>query len=97
MSNLEIHRPIRTLRGTWAEVLAHSAEIPATSEVEVKVFKTPFTENDPTIALLESWIAQAPTDPEAIREAEEDLNEFKRNMNANRTITGERLPYPEVK
>jgi len=53
--------------------------------------------NDASIALLQSWIAQAPTDPEGIREAEEDLLEFKRNMNANRATTGERLPYPEAK
>ena len=53
-------------------------------------------ENDPTIALLESWIATAPTDPEAVREAEEDLREFKRNMNLPRRETGTRLHYPEA-
>ena len=49
-----------------------------------------------SIALLESWIAQAPTDPEAIREAEEDLREFKRNMNIPRKEAGARLHFPEV-
>jgi hypothetical protein len=51
---------------------------------------------DPTLALLESWIAEAPTDPEAIREAEEDLREFKRNMNLPRKEASARLHYPEV-
>ncbi len=96
MTQLEPHQPSRTLRGTWDEILAHSSEIPRTSEVEVRVFELPFADNDPTIALLESWIAQAPTDPDEIREAEEDLREFKRNMNANRAATGERIPYPDV-
>ena len=45
---------------------------------------------------MKSWIAEAPTDPEGIREAEKGLDEFKRNMNANRAATGERLPDPGV-
>ncbi len=49
-----------------------------------------------SIALLRSWIAQAPTDPEEIRAAEEELREFQRNLNANRVATGERIPYPDV-
>jgi hypothetical protein len=49
-----------------------------------------------SIALLKSWIAQAPTDPEEIRQAEEELLEFQRNMNANRAATGERIPYPDA-
>jgi hypothetical protein len=49
-----------------------------------------------SIALLKSWIAEAPTDPEAIREAEEELREFKRNMNLPRKQAGARLLYPEV-
>jgi hypothetical protein len=48
------------------------------------------------IALLESWIAQAPTDPEEIREAEAEFREFKRNLNAPRKEAGERLLFPEV-
>lgn len=53
-------------------------------------------DSDPSIALLLSWIAQAPSDPEAIREAEEDLLEFKKNMNLPRRETGARLHYPEA-
>ncbi len=36
------------------------------------------------IALLESWIASAPTNPEEIRQAEADLDEFMQNLNQNR-------------
>jgi hypothetical protein len=56
----------------------------------------PDPKNAASIALLKSWIAQAPTDPEEIRRAERELADFKRNMNANRATAGERLPYPEV-
>ena len=47
------------------------------------------------IALLQSWLENERTDdPEEIRKAEEELEEFKRNMNANRAATGERLLFP---
>jgi len=52
--------------------------------------------NDPLVARLEALIAEAPTDPEAIREAEDDMNELMRNLNANRRATGERIPFPDV-
>ncbi len=83
------------MRGTWDEILAHKDEIPGTSEVEVRVFEPEPTTN-PTISLLESWIALAPTDRKAIQEAEEDLREFKRNMNRPRKEAGARLHYPDV-
>jgi hypothetical protein len=54
------------------------------------------TDVDPTMAWLQARIASAPTDPAAINEAEEDLNELMRNMNANRAATGERIPFPGV-
>jgi hypothetical protein len=54
-------------------------------------------ENDATIALLQSWIAEDATDdPEEIRKAEEELAEFKRNINAPRKEAGERLLFPEA-
>ncbi len=53
-------------------------------------------ENDASIALLESWIASAPTDADAIRDAEEDLAEFKRNMNTARKAASARILFPEV-
>jgi hypothetical protein len=97
MAQLDAKQPSKIFRGTWDEVLAHSDEISKTSEVEVRVFETsPVTDEDPTIALLKSWIAQAPTDPEEIKAAEEDLREFKRNMNLPRKQAGARLLYPEV-
>ena len=97
MTDKKLHRPSKTLRGTWNEILARSNEIPKTSEVELRVFEEELTaENDSTIALLEAWIAGAPTEPNAIREAEEDLSEFKRNMNMPRKETGAWLHYPEV-
>ena len=47
------------------------------------------------IAFLEARIAEGlAADPETKRQAEEELEEFKRNMNANRAATGERLVYP---
>jgi hypothetical protein len=52
--------------------------------------------NDPLMARLEARIAAAPTDPEAISEAEDDMNELMRNMNASRAATGERIPFPGV-
>lgn len=89
--------PSKTYRGTWDEILTRSSEIPKTSEFELRVFEPILSiETDPTIALLESWIAEAPTDPEEIRAAEDDLLEFKRNMNLPRKETGARLHYPEV-
>jgi hypothetical protein len=54
-------------------------------------------ENDPLIARLDALLAAAPTDPEAIREAEEDMNDLMRNMNANRSAVGGRIPFPEAK
>ncbi len=47
-------------------------------------------------ALLRSWLAQIPTDPEEIKIADAELLEFQRGMNANRAATGERIPYPDV-
>jgi hypothetical protein len=56
----------------------------------------PDPKNAASIALLKSWIAQAPTDPEEIRAAEEELREFQRNMNQPRKEAGARLLYPEA-
>jgi len=44
-------------------------------------------------ALLRGWLRdEATDDPEQIKKAQEELDEFKRNINANRAATGERLP-----
>ena len=48
-----------------------------------------------TLALLEAWAREDATDdPETLRAARKELDEFKRAMNANRTATGERILYP---
>ena len=48
-----------------------------------------------TLALLAKWAKEDATDdPEELRRAEEELEEFKRSLNANRAATGERLPFP---
>lgn len=54
-------------------------------------------DNDATIALLDAWLQEDATDdPGEIRQAEEDLRQFKRNMNAPRKEGGERLLFPDV-
>ena len=51
-------------------------------------------ENATAIAQLKLWMSEEATDdPEEIRQAEEELAEFKRNINANRAATGERQVY----
>ncbi len=52
-------------------------------------------EQQAAIDLLNSYLeTEATDDPEEIRKAEEELAEFKRNLNANRAATGERLLFP---
>lgn len=52
---------------------------------------------DASIALLQSWLEEDATDdPDEIRQAEEELLEFKRNMNLPRKEAGARLHYPEA-
>ena len=48
-----------------------------------------------TLALLEAWAREDATDdPEKLRTARKELDEFKRAMNGNRAATGERILYP---
>jgi hypothetical protein len=48
-----------------------------------------------TLELLASWKAEdATTDPEKLREADEEIAQFKKAMNANRAATGARLLFP---
>ncbi len=46
------------------------------------------------IALLQSWIEAAPTDPEKIRQAASERNEFLQNLNKNRLESGESPMFP---
>ena len=48
-----------------------------------------------TLELLATWkAADATTDPEELREADEEVAEFKKAMNENRAATGARLLFP---
>ena len=48
-----------------------------------------------TLELLASWrLEDATQNPEDVRAAEQELAEFKRAMNENRTRAGEPLLYP---
>jgi hypothetical protein len=51
--------------------------------------------NAASIALLQSWLAEdATNDPEEIRAAQRELDEFKRAINAERERAGARPIYP---
>jgi hypothetical protein len=48
-----------------------------------------------TLDLLAAWEAEdATSDPEKLREADEELAEFKKAMNENRAMVGARLLFP---
>jgi hypothetical protein len=89
----------QVIEGIWDEVKLRDEEFKG-KHVKLIVSDGPIAaapeEQDPTIALLERWIAEAPTDPEVIREAEAALLEFKRNLNAPRKEAGARLLYPDA-
>jgi hypothetical protein len=47
-----------------------------------------------TLELLASWKAEdATTDPEKLRDADEEIAQFKKAMNENRAATGARLLF----
>ena len=47
---LETQVPIKTFRGTLAEVLTHQNEIPPDSVIEVRVYLSPQNTEEPTLA-----------------------------------------------
>lgn len=52
-------------------------------------------ENAASIALLQSWLAEEATDdPDEVRQAQEELDAFKRAINAERERAGARRLYP---
>jgi hypothetical protein len=65
--------------------------------VSATTFPAVDAENAAAIALLESWIADAPTDPAEIRQAEAERSEFLSNLNKNRIESGERSLFPGLK
>jgi hypothetical protein len=48
-----------------------------------------------TLELLEAWAREDATDdPEKLKAAQQELDEFKKAMNENRAASGERILYP---
>ena len=48
-----------------------------------------------TLELLDAWAREDATDdPEKLRDAQKELDEFKKAMNENRAACGERILYP---
>ena len=69
-------------------VTEHLPAVTTTSEQPTPVIDA---ENQAAIDLLQSWMREDATDdPEEIRCAEEEVEQLKRNLNANRAATGER-------
>ena len=96
MAQLQTELPSKIYRGTVDEVFSHRSEIPTGATVELKIFEPRTTEETATMALMRSWLEEDATDDPAERQAaEQELNEFKRNMNQPRKEAGARLLYPE--
>lgn len=97
MVQLKRDRPCTTFRGTWDQILARTAEIPKSSEVELRVYGPEPVNVTATMALMQQWLEEDATDdPQEIREAEGELRSFKSKMNSPRKESGARLLYPEV-
>ena len=95
--------PTKTYRVTWDELMSRRSEIAPGAVLEVKVYEPETArpaepkltaETDPGIALMEAWLAAAPTDPEEIRQADAERDEFLQNLNKNRIESGESPLYP---
>ena len=54
------------------------------------------TDTTATLAPLEQWIAEAPTDPDEIAEAEADLRQFQQVINQTREAAGAQPIYPSA-
>ena len=70
-----------------------AGEIPGDARVTV-TYET--RDNAEALAIIERRLAQAPTDPEEIAEAEADLLEFQHAISATRRAAGARILYPDV-
>ena len=72
-------------------------EMPLPQAPEIEESKLVDPKAAASIALLKSWLEEDATDdPDELRQAQEELDEFKRNMNAPRKEAGARLLYPEA-
>lgn len=71
-----------------------AGEIPGDARVVVTYQET----ENPALELVERWIAEAPTDinAEADEEADAELLELQRALNATRRQAGARILYPDV-
>ena len=69
-----------------------AGEIPDDARVTVTFQE----EENPALALVERWLAEAPTDAEGIEEAEGDLLEFQQALNETWRAAGARIMYPDV-
>ena len=74
----------------YAKKLVQENLPPAHGETEVQVS----ARKSAAIALLESWIEAAPTNPDETHQAEIERNEFLQNLNKNRLETGESPLFP---
>jgi hypothetical protein len=86
------------IEGTWEEVTTQRGNVLSGHRVRVTVLpdeEKPEEKNAASIALLRSWLDDAPKTLEEKEEAERGFAEFKRNMNEPRKIAGARLLYPE--
>lgn len=70
-----------------------AGEIPGDARVVV-TYQT--DENAAALALIERRLAQTPTDPKKIQEAEDDLLELQQALNATRREAGSRILYPDI-
>ncbi len=103
MAQLDTIQPIKVYTGTLDEVFSHRDEIPTGAILELRVFEqeleTPSVVLDEkakvALAWLDARIAEGKAADEKTRiAADNEVEEFKRNMNTNRKATGERLVYP---
>jgi hypothetical protein len=69
---------------------------PTTSQATIPPSPPPGSAIDTaTLELLAAWRAEdATTDPDKLRQADEEVAEFKKAMNENRAATGARLLFP---
>jgi hypothetical protein len=102
-------KDFETVSSRWAVRAARLLKIstPVTIDIEPSAMKQPSTVHPAdapqpptaidtaTLELLASWKAEdATTDPEKLREADEEIAQFKKAMNENRAATGARLLFP---
>ena len=61
--------------------------VPSAAKPESALLLT--EKNKEVIALMDEWLAKAPTAPEEIQQVEDEINELMENLNQNRIDAGE--------